>query len=45
MLEGLLVFTLILFEALIVIQDGHNDPLLSLQLEVGKMPQLLESVN
>ena len=45
MFEELLVFTLIFLEALIEIQDGHADPLLSLQLKVGKMPQLLESVN
>ena len=39
MFEELLVFTLILLEALIEIQDGHADPLLSLQLNEVKKPQ------
>jgi hypothetical protein len=45
MLRELFVFTIIFLLASMVIQKGHADPSLNLQLYEGTMPQLLESVN
>jgi hypothetical protein len=43
-LARLLVFTVILFYALMAIQDGQGAPPI-MQLKVGTIPQLFESVN
>jgi len=46
MWAGLLVFTVIFLLASMLIQDGQADPpVLIVQLNVGTIPQLIESIN